>query len=459
MSKTHILGICGTFMGGIAAIARQTGQQVSGSDQNVYPPMSTQLEGLGVDIHNGYDAEQLAVVPDQVVVGNVMTRGMPVIESLLEGQLSYVSGPQWLGEQVLRHKKVYAVAGTHGKTTTASMLAWILEDNGINPGFLIGGVCHHFEQSARVTDSDAFVIEADEYDSAFFDKRSKFVHYHADVVVLNNLEFDHADIFENLDAIKKQFHHLIRTVPGNGCLVVNHDDQNLKSVLDMGCWTPFVTFGSSDAADYWIQSDDDKPTAFYVMKGKEPICHIDWKIPGQHNQLNAMAAMLATKQAGVSIEQAADSLSRFQSVKRRMELIGVAQGVTIYDDFAHHPTAIATTIDGAKKAHPGCRIVVALEPRSNSMRAGVHAAALPEALSGADLVFIKNDVANKWDKSVLHELKNSGVHVIDEGIDGLFEQMICVIKDNDVVIFMSNGGFGGVFEKLHQYYTEADEGL
>lgn len=446
-------------MGGVAAIARQIGHDVSGADKNVYPPMSTQLEQLGIPIHSGYDAEQLSIHPDQVVVGNVMTRGMPVIESLLKKDISYVSGPQWLGEQVLRHKEVYAVAGTHGKTTTSSMLAWILEDQNINPGFLIGGVCHHFEQSARVTSSDAFVIEADEYDSAFFDKRSKFVHYHSNVVILNNLEFDHADIFENLDAIKKQFHHLIRTVPENGCLVVNNDDDELKAVLDQGCWTPAVTFGSDSSADYWIKSDDNKPTSFYIMQSNNRLATIDWSLPGQHNQLNALAAILAAKQAGVSIENSADSLTRFQSVKRRMELIGVAQGVTIYDDFAHHPTAIAATIDGAKKAHPDSRVVVVLEPRSNSMRAGVHAAALPQALSHADVVFLKNDVANNWNESVLYELKNNGVKIVDEGMKVLLEQIISATRNNDVVVFMSNGGFGGVFEKLHQYYTELSEGL
>ena len=436
-------------MGGIAAIARQIGHQVSGSDKNVYPPMSTQLEQLGIAIHTGYDAEQLSIEPDQVVVGNVMTRGMPVIESLLKKDTSYVSGPQWLGEQVLRHKKVYAVAGTHGKTTTSSMLAWILEDQGINPGFLIGGVCHHFEQSARVTSSDAFVIEADEYDSAFFDKRSKFVHYHSKVVILNNLEFDHADIFENLDAIKKQFHHLIRTVPENGCLVVNNDDDNLKAVLEQGCWTPVVTFGSDSSADYWIQSDDNQPTGFHIMQAENRLATIDWSIPGQHNQLNALAAVLAAKEAGIEVKDAADSLTRFQSVKRRMELIGVAKGVTIYDDFAHHPTAIATTIAGAKAAHPGCRIIVALEPRSNSMRAGAHASALPESLSEADACFLVNDVQYDWNENALTELNNLGVHFVSN-TEALLEKLLSTVKHPDVVVFMSNGGFDGVFNTFYQ---------
>ncbi|WP_154222641.1 UDP-N-acetylmuramate:L-alanyl-gamma-D-glutamyl-meso-diaminopimelate ligase [Marinicella rhabdoformis] len=456
MPKTHILGICGTFMGGIAAIARQLDHQVSGADKNVYPPMSTQLKKLGIAIHSGYDAEQLSLAPDQVVVGNVMTRGMPVIESLLKSQFSYVSGPQWLGEHVLRHKKVYAVAGTHGKTTTSSMLAWILEDHGINPGFLIGGVCHHFEHSARLTDSDAFVIEADEYDAAFFDKRSKFVHYHGDVVILNNLEFDHADIFENLDAIKKQFHHLVRTVPNNGCLVVNNDDDNLKAVLELGHWTPIVTFGSDNSADYWVQSDDKQATTFHVMQDEQKLATIDWQIPGQHNQLNALAAVLAAREAGIGIKQAADSLTRFQSVKRRMELIGVAQGVTIYDDFAHHPTAIATTIAGAKSAHPGSRVIVVLEPRSNSMRAGAHAQALPASLSQADLCYVVNDEQNNWSTDAICNLNKLGVLFFPDTVR-LIEELKCTVMDTDVVVFMSNGGFDGVFTKFYNLMSNESE--
>ena len=387
--KIHILGICGTFMGGIAAIAKQLGHQVSGSDQNVYPPMSDQLDQLGIEVHQGYDAKPLqAAGLVQVIVGNVMTRGMPATEHLLEASLSYVSGPGWLGEQVLRHKQVYSVAGTHGKTTTASMLAWILEDNGMDPGFLIGGVCHHFPQSARLTDSHSFVLEADEYDSAFFDKRSKFVHYHSDVVILNNLEFDHADIFKDLEAIKSQFHHLVRIIPQNGKIVVNGDDKNLQAVLAMGCWTPVVTFGRNQQSDYWVVTDDKNPRQFSIHHQSGPnkskqIANIVWSITGQHNQLNALAAVLAAKRAGVSIKAAADSLGRFQNVKRRMELIGQAQGIHIYDDFAHHPTAIETTLAGLKAVSSG-RTIAVLEPRSNSMRAGIHAQALPAALSGCD---------------------------------------------------------------------------
>lgn len=435
-------------MGGIAAIARQLDHQVSGADQNVYPPMSTQLENLNIEIYSGYGADQLAEEPDQLVVGNVMTRGMPVIEAMLKSQLNYMSGPEWLNHHVLRYKKVYSVAGTHGKTTTSSMLAWILEDSGINPGFLIGGVCQHFEQSARLTDSDVFVIEADEYDSAFFDKRSKFVHYRSDVVILNNLEFDHADIFEDIHAIKKQFHHLIRTIPEDGCLIVNHDEQHLQDVLEMGCWTPVLTFGKDANADYWVRSDAEHVTAFDVMQGNQLMASIDWHIPGEHNQLNALAAMLAAQQAGVDFKHSAESLSRFQNVKRRMELVGVAQGVTIYDDFAHHPTAIQTTILGAQKAHPGQRIVVVLEPRSNSMRAGVHAAALPGALKNADLCLMFSDVNSHWDQSVMQQLLDMGIQLFPSYQQLLF-QIKSNVKNNDVVVFMSNGGFGDLFKKLY----------
>ena len=433
-------------MGGIAAIARQLGHQVSGSDQNVYPPMSDQLAQLGIEIHPGYDAEPLTAKDlDQVIVGNVMTRGMPAIEYLLEESWSYVSGPGWLGEQVLRHKQVYSVAGTHGKTTTASMLAWILEDNGVNPGFLIGGVCHHFPQSARLTDSEAFVLEADEYDSAFFDKRSKFVHYHSDVVILNNLEFDHADIFNDLEAIKTQFHHLVRIIPQNGSIVVNGDDENLQAVLAMGCWTPVVSFGSNDQSDYWVITDDHNPRQFSIHNRSGQLAVINWNITGQHNQLNALAAILAAEKAGVKIEAAANSMAKFQNVKRRMELIGASQGITIYDDFAHHPTAIKTTLAGLKAVSQG-RTIAVLEPRSNSMRAGIHAQALPAALSGCDQAYVMIYPDMDWDDEIKTKLADQCI-VLDS-VEALLERLKADLQRDDQVVFMSNGSFADAPRRL-----------
>ncbi|WP_223787398.1 UDP-N-acetylmuramate:L-alanyl-gamma-D-glutamyl-meso-diaminopimelate ligase [Marinicella meishanensis] len=444
--KMHILGICGTFMGGIAAIARQLGHAVGGSDQNVYPPMSEQLAQLGIDIHPGYDAAPLQDPElDEVIVGNVMTRGMPAVEHLLAHDTRYVSGPQWLGEQVLRNKRVFAVAGTHGKTTTASMLAWILADQGVDPGFLIGGVCHHFKQSARVTPSEAFVIEADEYDSAFFDKRSKFVHYHSDVVILNNLEYDHADIFKDLEAIQTQFHHLVRTIPATGQIVVNGDDDNLAQVLAMGCWTPVVSFGLDQRSDYWIQSDPQEPRTFRVHHASGELAQIQWSITGRHNQLNGLAAMLAARQAGVSLTDSAQSLSRFQNVKRRMELIGEAQGIHLYDDFAHHPTAIETTLEGLKAVSSG-RTIAVLEPRSNSMRAGVHAQALPEALSGCDQAYVMIYPEMDWDAAIKAEL--SAQCTVLSSVDDLLQRLPQELQAGDQVVFMSNGSFADAPRRL-----------
>jgi UDP-N-acetylmuramate: L-alanyl-gamma-D-glutamyl-meso-diaminopimelate ligase len=448
----HILGICGTFMGGIAAIARQLGHTVTGSDQNVYPPMSDQLAQLGVDIHQGYDARPLQKDSiDEVIVGNVMTRGMAAVEYLLENNIRYLSGPRWLGEQVLRHKKVFSVAGTHGKTTTSSMLAWILEDNGLNPGFLIGGVCQHFPQSARVTDSRAFVLEADEYDSAFFDKRSKFVHYHSDVVILNNLEFDHADIFKDLEAIKTQFHHLVRTIPQNGQIIVNGDDEHLNAVLEQGCWTPTLTFGSNQQSDYWIETNTDNPRQFSIHNASGQLAMIDWNITGNHNQLNALAAILAAKHAGVSIEAAAESITKFQNVKRRMELIGEFNDITIYDDFAHHPTAIETTLAGLKAVSKG-RTIAVLEPRSNSMRAGVHAQALPEALSGCDAAYVMIYPDMDWDESIKQQLSRQCV-VLDS-VEKLLQRLKTDLKAEDQVVFMSNGSFENAPRRLLDFLYE-----
>lgn len=449
--KIHILGICGTFMGGIAAIARELGHQVSGSDQNVYPPMSDQLAQLGIKIHQGYDKAPLEISSlDEIIVGNVMTRGMEATEYMLKNNTRYISGPGWLGEQVLRHKKVFSVAGTHGKTTTSSMLAWILEDNNVNPGFLIGGVCEHFEQSARLTDSDAFVLEADEYDSAFFDKRSKFVHYHNDVVILNNLEFDHADIFKDLDAIRTQFHHLVRTIPENGQIIVNGDDENLSSVLKMGCWTPVISFGTSPHSDFWVVTEKDNPRSFTIHNESGQLTKIKWNITGQHNQLNALAAVLASKQAGVSIEDAAKSIEKFQNVKRRMELIGQINGISIYDDFAHHPTAIATTLAGLKAVTQG-RTIAVLEPRSNSMRAGAHAAALPNALAGCDQAYVMIYPDMDWDENIKRQLAEQ--YTVLDSVNALIEQLQADLQPNDQVVFMSNGSFENAPRRLFKELT------
>lgn len=439
-TKVHILGICGTFMGGLAVLARSLGYDVSGSDKNVYPPMSTQLENLGIEMHQGYDYEINEKVYGQVVVGNVMTRGMPVVESLLQGSTYYTSGPQWLGEHLLRHKKVFAVAGTHGKTTTSSMVAWILEDNAQNPGFLIGGVPADFKISARNTDSDCFVIEADEYDSAYFDKRSKFVHYHADVVILNNLEYDHADIFDNLDTIKTQFHHFVRTIPGNGKIILNNEDNNLQDVLKKGCWTPVITFGSDSSADIWGKATSADYSEFDVGLGNEKQISVKWNMTGKHNMLNALAAMAAAMQQGISVKESALSLQKFKGIKRRMEFIGEAKGIKIYDDFAHHPTAIATTIEGIKNKLGDNRLIVVFEPRSNSMRAGAHADALPASLKGADISFVMTYPELSWKEGLKEKLIQSGTYTVDS-VNELLEKLKETSKSDDTIVFMSNGGF------------------
>lgn len=443
--KIHILGIGGTFMGGLAAIAKQLGHEVSGSDEKMYPPMSTQLAELDVSVFEGYTSEPLENQPELVLVGNVMSRGMVPVEYLLNSDLPYMSGPQWLGDEILRRKKVYAVSGTHGKTTTASMLAWILSDQGINPGFLIGGVSPHFKTSAKLTDSEHFVIEADEYDSAFFDKRAKFVHYHSDVLILNNLEYDHADIYPDLTAIQKQFHHLVRTVPSEGEIIVNSDDSHLKTVLDMGCWTELVSFGSGPHADFWVMPLGDNPSHFSIQNSTDQLAEVRWDVSGKHNQLNALAAILAATQAGVSIASAADSLCRYENVKRRMELVGESNGIRIFDDFAHHPTAIETTLSG-RRPHAKGRLVAVIEPRSNSMRAGVHAQQLPKSVQAADISYVMVYPDMKWDERVLERLKEKAIVV--SSVDELLSQLVHNLEADDEVIFMSNGSFDNAPRRL-----------
>ncbi|MEA3155266.1 MAG: UDP-N-acetylmuramate: L-alanyl-gamma-D-glutamyl-meso-diaminopimelate ligase [Betaproteobacteria bacterium] len=380
----HILGICGTFMGGIAVLARAAGHKVTGCDANVYPPMSTQLEAQGIELIEGYGIDQLKLEPAAYVIGNVITRGNPLMEAVLDRGLPYISGPQWLRENVLQGRWTLAVAGTHGKTTTSAMLAWILEHAGLRPGFLVGGVPQNFGVSARLSDSSFFVIEADEYDTAFFDKRSKFVHYPARTAILNNLEFDHADIFPDLGAIETQFHHFVRTLPANGLIVSNGADAHLDRVLKRECWTPVERF---DIEDGWHAAEPDASGSFDVHLKRQACGTVRWDLIGAHNRSNALAAIAAARHAGVPANVAIEALSRFENVKRRMEVRGVVRGVTVYDDFAHHPTAIETTIAGLRAKVNGARIIAVIEPRSNTMKLGVMKQALPRSLAAADQVF------------------------------------------------------------------------
>ncbi|MFZ2161094.1 MAG: UDP-N-acetylmuramate:L-alanyl-gamma-D-glutamyl-meso-diaminopimelate ligase [Sideroxyarcus sp.] len=434
----HILGICGTFMGGIAAIAKQSGYRVTGCDANVYPPMSTQLEAQGIELIEGFGVEQLDLKPDVFVIGNVVSRGNPLMEEILNRNLPYASGPQWLADTLLRDKWVLGVAGTHGKTTTSSMLAWILEYAGLNPGFLIGGVPQNFGVSARITDSPFFVIEADEYDTAFFDKRSKFVHYHPRTAVLNNLEFDHADIFPDLAAIEIQFHHLVRTVPGNGLVVSNGREESLQRVIKRGCWTPVEKFGSDDG---WNIDANDRVSLNGVAQGT-----LQWDLMGEHNRMNALAALAAARHAGVPIAQGLAALAEFKNVKRRMEVRGTVNGITVYDDFAHHPTAIDTTVAGLRRKVGKARILAVLEPRSNTMKLGVMKDALPGSLKDADLTFCYAGNLG-WDaRGALAPLGDKAV--VKDDLNELIEAIAAVAKSGDQILVMSNGGFGGIHEKL-----------
>ncbi len=446
----HILGICGTFMGGIAAIAKTAGHRVTGSDKNVYPPMSTQLEALGIELTTGFDAAQLTPRPDVVVVGNVMTRGVPVIEALLESNIPYTSGPEWLAREVLRDAHVLGVSGTHGKTTTSSMLAWILEHAGLAPGFLIGGVPANFAVSARLGGRKHFVIEADEYDTAFFDKRAKFVHYRPRTLILNNLEFDHADIYENLAAIQKQFHHLVRTIPGSGLILWNAADDHLKATLAMGAWTPLEGFGRTPASQIAWSLDVEEGgdfSKFVVLEAGKPTRTVQWSLLGAHNAENALAAIGAARHAGVSVAQSIAALAEFKGVKRRMELRGEVRGIAVYDDFAHHPTAIAYTIDGLRRKVGGKRIIAVLEPRSATMRMGVHRETLAPSLAGADSVWMFAPADLGWDAdAVVTKLGSKGrlARSIEELVDGLAASSTA----GDQVLIMSNGGFGGLHGKL-----------
>jgi UDP-N-acetylmuramate: L-alanyl-gamma-D-glutamyl-meso-diaminopimelate ligase len=434
-------------MGGIAALARAAGHEVSGCDGNVYPPMSTQLRDLGIDIHEGFDAKQLDVKPDCVVVGNVMSRGREVVEAMLERDLPYTSGPQWLAEHVMAGRHVLAVAGTHGKTTTASMLAWILEDAGRKPGFLIGGVPANFGVSARYGDSGYFVVEADEYDTAFFDKRAKFVHYRPRTLILNNLEYDHADIYEDLDAIFWQFHQLMRTVPGNGRVIANGADANLKTLFGQGCWTPVETFGEAEDNDWSAGFLNANQRRIAIRNPAGERAETRWQLAGQHNLENATAAVAASMSAGISLEQAVDALSRFDGVKRRLERTATVANIAIYDDFAHHPTAIRRTISAVRKRYPGNRVVVAIEPRSNTMKLGVHNKELAASLAEADIVWMyrPEEMGDDFEAS-LEALGNKLRMHTD--YDKLVGDMSTKVLSGDQVVFMSNGGFGGARQTL-----------
>ena len=443
----HILGICGTFMGGVAQLARAAGHRVSGCDSSVYPPMSTQLEAAQIELVEDYDAAQIAVEPDCYLVGNAISRGNPLLEEILDRGLPYLSGPQWLAEHVLRGRWVLAVAGTHGKTTTAAMLAWILERAGLSPGFLIGGVPMNFGVSARLSgndiDSPFFVVEADEYDSAFCDKRSKFVHYAPRTAILNNLEFDHADIFADLAAIETQFHHLVRTLPRNGLILSNAAEESLERVLKRGCWTPVERFNDPEG---WHVAGDDADGSLQLWQGERLTASTHWQLTGAHNRHNALAALLAARHVGVPLGQGLEALTTFESVKRRMELRGTVGGVDVYDDFAHHPTAISTTVAGLRRKVGNARILAVLEPRSNTMKLGVMKAALPGSLADADLVFCY--AANLgWNPAeALAPL--GGKALIEGDLERLVTRIAETARAGDRILVMSNGGFGGIHEKL-----------
>jgi UDP-N-acetylmuramate: L-alanyl-gamma-D-glutamyl-meso-diaminopimelate ligase len=434
-------------MGGIAALAAASGHRVSGSDSNVYPPMSTQLKRLGIDVIEGYDPRQLDPAPDCVVIGNALSRGNPAVEAVLERGLPYSSGPQWLAEQVLQKRHVLAVAGTHGKTTTASMLAWILEDASLKPGFLIGGIPGNFRSSARFGESAYFVVEADEYDTAFFDKRAKFVHYRPRTLLLNNLEFDHADIYKDVDAIVWQFHQLLRTVPGNGRLVVNADDANLQLVLDRGCWTPFETFSLEKTADWRARFLDSGERRLAIEAPGGRCAETAWSLGGLHNLENALAAVAASVSVGVPLDRAVDSLSRFQGVKRRMERTATVGDIEIYDDFAHHPTAIRRTLVGLRSRYPGQRLVVALELRSNTMKLGVHNKTLASSLSEANLAYIFRPA--EFGAGIEQELRKLGDRVrLFSDYEPLVAELVQLAQAGDRLVFMSNGGFGMVRQQV-----------
>lgn len=450
----HILGICGTFMGSLAALARELGHTVSGSDQGVYPPMSTQLESLGIDLTEGYDPQNLKPLPDLVLIGNAMSRGNPEVEAVLNRNIDYMSGPEWLSREVLRHRWVLAVAGTHGKTTTTAMLLWILEQAGFDPGYLVGGVPLDFAVSARLGGSDFFVIEADEYDSAFFDKRSKFIHYRPRTLILNNLEYDHADIFDSVEAIERQFHHLVRTVPSGGLLIRPALDAHLDRVLEMGSWTPVQNTSVASEVPYstdWraeLLSEDG--SRFMVIHHEQPVATVDWGQTGVHNVRNALSAIVAARHVGVTPDHAVSALCRFSGVKRRMELLADLEGIRVYDDFAHHPTAIASTLEGLRNRVGEESILAIIEPRSNTMHRGVHQETLLPSAVDADRVLWANLSGMDWLDKVVADAGKLGItrHRLGSSVDELIAAALEDLPRPCHIVIMSNGGFGGLHGKL-----------
>lgn len=442
----HILGICGTFMGGVAQIARSLGHQVTGSDQNVYPPMSDQLTALGIELMNGYEPEHLEPAPDLVIIGNTLSRGNPALESVLNRQLPYISGPEWLYQEVLKDKHVLAVSGTHGKTTTTTILTWILEYADLNPGFLIGGVAENFSLSARYTDSDYFVIEADEYDTAFNDKRSKFIHYYPKTLIINNIEFDHADIFHDIAAIRREFHHLLRTIPQQAKIIAPNDDLEVTEVLKMGCWTPIETFSGLDA-EWTLTNSDRDYRHFSVLKKNEIVGKVSWPLIGEHNANNALAAIIAAHDVGVPLDKSCAALSEFKSVKRRLECIFDAKGIRVYDDFAHHPTAIAKTLKALRQHAGKERLIAVMEPRSNTMRMGVHAETLSSAFVDADLVLLFQANNVDWDISAHMSDLGERCQVFTD-IEDIVDLISKDHHQGDHIVIMSNGAFGGLHKKL-----------
>lgn len=439
----HIVGICGTFMGGIAQLAKALGIRVSGCDAAVYPPMSEQLKEAGIDLIEGYDPDQLKLKPDLFIIGNAISRGNPLLERILNSGAPYTSGPQWLAENILWKKKVLAVAGTHGKTTTSSMLTWILEKAGLKPSFLIGGVPNNYHRSARLTDSPYFVIEADEYDTAFFDKRSKFVHYRPWVAILNNLEYDHADIFPNIEAIQRQFHHLVRTIPSEGRIIYNGDSNALKEVLEMGVWTPAESFGTSDSDDWQLREYEGSR----LFSGAKEIGIVPSPLPGKHNKLNTIAAIAAAAAINVPVQEALYHMDSFSGVKRRLEVKGVVGGVKVIDDFAHHPTAIEETLKAQRSVQSGGRIIAVLEPRSNTMKLGSMKDKLPGSLDYADEIICYQSPAVHWNVAQALRPLGSKVHVFTD-LEQVVDAAVKFAKPADTILVMSNGGFGGIHEKL-----------
>ncbi|NOQ68604.1 MAG: UDP-N-acetylmuramate:L-alanyl-gamma-D-glutamyl-meso-diaminopimelate ligase [Gammaproteobacteria bacterium] len=453
--KIHILGICGTFMGGIAVLAKQAGHEVSGCDTNVYPPMSTQLEKQGIHLCEGFFADDIPEDVDEVVIGNAMSRGNEAVEYVLNNNIAYTSGPEWLSKNVLNQRWVLAVAGTHGKTTTASMLAWMLQYAGLNPGFLIGGIPANFALSARLGETPFFVVEADEYDTAFFDKRSKFVHYHPRTAILNNLEFDHADIFENLDAIKKQFHHFVRTIPGDGLIVKNGEDENIQSVLEQGCWSQTAAFHKdhdpSHSDDDWsIGKTSEDGKHFEVLLDGKAVASVNWSIHGLHNRMNALAAIAAAQHAGVPVELCCEALKEFTGIKRRLEVRGVVNEITVYDDFAHHPTAIEETLTAMKEVRGTGKVFAVLEPRSNTMRMGIHKDSLSDSWQQADEICLYQPEGLDWNLGdVVAQSKTPAT--LFSSTDKIIGHLLSEAKSGDHILIMSNGGF----EAIHQRLLEA----